>query len=96
MNTASYEFLLKPMKKCDVVTPSTYWKPRYTCVYIVPRLWSRAQTPPSSRKEKGSGITSPNPWVSSRNVEHPIKKGIYWNNAAARTTTSIVPLKVML
>ena len=72
---------------------------------------SRAQTPPSSHEEKGdqsraqltrgegeSGVTSPNPWASSRNVERPIisQSGVYWNNEEARTTTSIVPLKVML
>ena len=56
------------------------------------------QTPPSSHEEKGSDVTSPNPWASSRNVERPIilQNGVYWNNAEARTSTSIVLLKVML
>ena len=36
-------------------------------------MLSRAQTPPSSREEKGSGVTSPNPWASSRSLERPIK-----------------------
>ena len=53
---------------------------------------SRAQTPPSSLEEKGSGVTSPNPWASSRSMEQPIKSqsSVYWNNAEA---TSVVPLK---
>ena len=33
----------------------------------------RGRTPPSSPKEKGSGVTSSNPWASSRSVEQPIK-----------------------
>ena len=59
---------------------------------------SRVQTPPSSWEEKGSGVTSRNPWVSSRNVEQPmeLQSGVYWNNTEARTSTTIVPLKVML
>ena len=52
----------------------------------------------SSREEKGSGVTSRNAWASSRNEKRPMKSqsGVYWNNAEARTSTSIVPLKVML
>ena len=34
---------------------------------------SRAQIPPSSRKEKGSGVTSQNPWASYRSMEWPIR-----------------------
>ena len=54
--------------------------------------------PASSRKEKGSGVTSRNPWSSSRSMEQPMKlqSGTYWNNAEARTTTSILLLKVLL
>ena len=51
--------------------------------------------PTSSREEKGSGVTSPNPWASSRSLEQPIKSQsvVYWNNAEARMSTSIIPLK---
>ena len=63
------------------------------------QILSRAQTPPSSRKEKGFGVTSPNPWASSgsRSVEQLTKSqsGVYWTNAEAGTSTSIVPLKVI-
>ena len=40
----------------------------------------------------------PNPWASSGSVERPMKlqSGIYQNNAGAKTSTLIVPLKVML
>ena len=35
---------------------------------------------PSSREEKGSGVTSPNPWASSRSMGRPMKSqsSIYW------------------
>ena len=50
--------------------------------------------PPSSHKEKGSGVTSQNPWTSFRSLEQPIKlqSGVY-QNAEVRTSTSMVPLK---
>ena len=53
---------------------------------------------PAHAKEKGSGVTTPNPWASSRSVERPIKlqSGGYWNNVEVRTSTSIIPLKAML
>ena len=40
----------------------------------------------------------PNPWASSRSVEWPMKlqSGVYQNNVGAKTSTLIVPLKVML
>ena len=53
---------------------------------------------PRPREEKGFDVTSPNPWASSRSVEQPIKSqsSVYWNNVKARTSTSIILLKVML
>ena len=58
---------------------------------------SCAQTPLSSREEKGSGVTSPNPWTSSRRCRLiKMQSSVYWNNAEVRTSTLIVPLKVML
>ena len=35
--------------------------------------YSHAQTPPSSRKEKGSGVTNLNLWASSRSMEQLIR-----------------------
>ena len=54
--------------------------------------------PASSCMEKGSGVTSQNPWASSRSMEHPMKSqiSVYWNNPEVRTSTSILLLKVML
>ena len=56
------------------------------------------QDSPPSHEEKGSGDTTPNPLPSYRNVKRPIKlqSGIYWNNAEVRTSTSIIPLKLMI
>ena len=54
--------------------------------------------PPSSREEKGSGVTSSNLWASSRSVEWPMKSqsNMYWNNSEVRISTLIVPLKATL
>ena len=45
---------------------------------------------PSSREEKGSGVTSPNPWASSRSVEQPIKlqSSIYWKQEQVLQSTA--------
>ena len=75
-----------------------FWSWRhYSCLMVVKTL-SHAQTPPSSREEKGSGVTSPNPWATSRSVEWPmiLQSSVYWNDAEARTSTSNTPPKVML
>ena len=46
--------------------------------------------------KKGSDITSPKPWASSRSVERPMKSqiGVCRNNVEARVSTSIILLKV--
>ena len=55
---------------------------------------------PAHARRRGlvHGVTSRNAWASSRNAKRPMKSqsGVYWNNAEARTSTSFVPLKVML
>ena len=57
---------------------------------LVIKTLSHVQTPPSSRKVKGSGVTSPNLWASSRSVEWPIisQSSVYWKEAEVRTSTS--------
>ena len=74
---------------------NSYWLLQSKDIIIL-QLESHTQTLPSSRKEKGSGVTSPNPSASSRNVKRPMKlqSGVYWNNAEARTSTSIGTLKM--
>ena len=69
----------------------------YSCLVVVKAL-SHAQTPPSSHEEKGSGVTSPNPWATSWSVEWPmiLQSSVYWNDAEARASTSNTPPKVML
>ena len=55
---------------------------------LVIKTLFHVQTPPSSRKEKGSGVTSPN--IQSRSVERPIisQSSVYWKEAEVRTSTS--------
>jgi len=51
------------------VLPSRQLLVKHSCMPTT----SCVQTPPTSREEKGSGVTSPNPWASSRSMERPIR-----------------------
>ena len=62
-------FLLASRGTCLVLYPDPHPEVEYQ-KDATKGFTSRAQTPPSSHEEKGSGVTSPNPWAcgSTENV----------------------------
>ena len=80
--------------------PSLYPYVTHVIYYSRPSPASLVPRPhPAHARKRGLvSQVSRNAWASSRNTKRPMKSqsGVYWNNAEARTSTSIALLKVML
>ena len=88
-----------------VLCPDPSLIPRPSLVFAVCKNWAgeglgtRLPRPhPAHTRRRGLVSQVQKSWASSRSVEWPIilQSSVYWNNAEVRTSTSIVPLKVML